>query len=99
MLSDWDNVSEFHLRLRTIAGYETPGFFWVVIISGFLAVVIPCFVYSPNIANLAILGTFSAFNGIVMYVIFSIANPFTGALAIDSDTIENLLVMMTGTAM
>ena len=99
MLTDWDHVSEFHLRLRTIAEYEAPAFFWIVIISGFLAVVIPCYVYSPNIANLAILGTYSAFNGIVMYVIFAIGNPFTGALAIDSNVMDNLLAMMGSTSL
>jgi len=94
MLKDWDTVSEFHVRLRTIAEYEAPGFFWVVILSGFLLVVVPFYVYSPSIANLTMLGAYSAFNGLVMYVIFSIANPFTGALAIDSNILENLLVTM-----
>jgi hypothetical protein len=95
MLADWDTVSEFHTRLRTIAEYEAPGFFWVVILSGFLLVVVPFYVYSPSIANLAMLSTYSAFNGLVMYVIFSIANPFTGALAIDSNILENLLATMS----
>jgi hypothetical protein len=97
MLKDWDAVSEFHLRLGAIAEYEAPGFFWVVIISGFLVVVILCYVYSPNIANLAMLGTYAAFNGLIMYVIFSIANPFTGALAIDPNILESLLAMMGST--
>jgi len=98
MLADWDTVSEFHLRVRTISEYEAPGFFWVVIISGFLVVVIPFYVYVPSIANLIILSTYAAFNGLVMYVIFSIANPFTGALALDSDIFENLLTMLSSTA-
>ena len=98
MLTDWDTVSEFHGRLRTIAEYEAPHFFWVVILSGFLLVVVPFYVYSPSIANLAMLSTYSAFNGLVMYVIFSIANPFTGALAIDSSILENLLVTMSSAA-
>ena len=98
MLTDWDTVSEFHVRLRTIAEYEAPGFFWVVIISGFLLVVVPFYVYSPSIANLAMLSTYSAFNGLVMYVVFSIANPFTGALAIDSNILENLLATMRSAA-
>lgn len=98
MLTDWDIVSEFHMRLRTIAEYEAPGFFWVVILSGFLLVVVPFYVYSPSIANLAMLGTYSAFNGLVMYVIFSIANPFTGALAIDSNILESLLATMSSAA-
>ena len=97
MLKDWDAVSEFHLRLGTIAGYEAPGFFWVVIISGFLAVVILCYVYSPNIANLATLGIYAVFNGLIMYVIFAIANPFTGALAIDTNIAASLLAMMGST--
>ena len=98
MLTDWDTVSEFHTRLRTIAEYEAPGFFWVVILSGFLLVVVPFYVYSPSIANLAMLSTYSAFNGLVMYVIFSMANPFTGALAIDSNILESLLATMSSAA-
>jgi len=98
MLTDWDTVSEFHVRLRTIAEYEAPGFFWVVILSGFLLVVIPFYVYSPSIANLAMLSTYSVFNGLVMYVIFSIANPLTGALAIDSNILGNLLATMSSAA-
>jgi hypothetical protein len=94
MLADWDAVSDFHLRLRTIARYEAPGFFWLVIISGFLAVAILCYAYSPTVANLAMLGTYAAFNGLIMYVIFSIANPFTGALAIDASVLDNLLALM-----
>jgi hypothetical protein len=99
MLKDWDIVSEFHQRLRTIAGHEAPGFFWIVIITGFFAVVIPCYIYSPKIANLAMLCTYAAFNGLVMYVIFAIANPFTGPLAIDSHILVNLLAIMGRTAM
>ena len=98
MLTDWDTVSEFHVRLRTVAEYEAPRFFWVVILGGFLLVVVPFYVYTPSIANLAMLSTYSAFNGLVMYVIFSIANPFTGALAIDSSIFENLLATMGSAA-
>ena len=94
MLSDWDTVSGFHIRLRAIAEYEAPNFFWIVIIAGFIAVVIPFYVYSPKIANLMILSSYAAFNGLVVYVIFSIANPFTGPLAIESTILENLLAMM-----
>ncbi|NOR41280.1 MAG: DUF4239 domain-containing protein, partial [Gammaproteobacteria bacterium] len=63
MLKDWDIVSEFHQRLRSIVEYEAPAFFWIVIITGFFAAVIPCSAYSPKIANLVILSTYAAFNG------------------------------------
>lgn len=98
MLADWDAVSDFHHRVRTIAEHEAPGFFWIVIITGFLAVVIPFYVYSPSIGNLITLGAYAVFNGLVMYVIFSIANPFTGALAIDSHIFESLLVSLNSAA-
>jgi hypothetical protein len=94
MQADWDTVSDFHQRLRAVAEYEAPGFFWFVIISGFLVIVIPCHVYSPKPSNLVTLSAYAAFNGFVMYVIFAMANPFTGPLAIDSHILDNLLVTM-----
>lgn len=69
-----------------------------MIIAGFLVMVIPCYVYSPKIANLVMLSVFAAFNGMVMYVIFAIENPFAGPIAIDSKVLENLLAMMGSTA-
>lgn len=97
MTADWDSVSEFHARLRSVAEYEAPNFFWIVIIAGFLVIVIPCNVYSPKLSNLVTLSVYAAFNGFVMYVIFAMANPFTGALAIDSHILDNLLMMMEST--
>jgi len=94
MQADWDAVSELHQRLRSVAEYDAPNFFWIVIITGFLVIVIPCNVYSPKLSNLVTLSAYAAFNGLVMYVIFTMANPFTGALAIDSHILDNLLVMM-----
>jgi hypothetical protein len=88
MLDDWDSVSEFHQRLRTTAHYEVPGFLWVVMITGFLVVMFPCYVCAPKITNLITISMFAAFNGIVMYVNFSIADPFTGPAAIDSFILE-----------
>ena len=98
MLADWDKVSEFHLRLRTTAHNEVPHFLWLVMVTGFLVVVFPCYVYKPKLANLATLSVFAGFNGIVMYLIFSIANPFTGPGAIESTALVDLLNMMSSTA-
>lgn len=98
MLADWDTVSEFHQRLRAAAEYRSPGIFWVVIIVGFFAIIIPCYVYSPRIANLVMLSTFAAVNGLVMYVILAIQNPFTPPVAFDSTALANLLEMLGSTA-
>ena len=98
MLADWDKVSEFHQRLRTTAHNEVPQFLWLVMLAGFLVVVFACYVYRPSLANLVTLGMFAAFNGLVMYVIFSIANPFTGPAAIDAFILDELLALMSSTA-
>jgi hypothetical protein len=97
MLADWNKVSEFHQRLRVTAHNEVPHFLWVVMLTGFLVVVFPCYVYRPTLANLVTLGVFAAFNGLVMYVIFSIANPFTGPAAIDTFILPELLELMSNT--
>ena len=94
LMADRDTVSEFHQRLRAAAEYRSPSIFWVVIIVGFFAIIIPCCVYSPGIANPVLLSTFAAVNGLVMYVILAIQNPFTPPVAFDSNALANLLEMV-----
>ena len=94
MLRDWDIVSDLHQRLKASVELTFPNFFWVVIVSGFIAIVVPCHVYSPTTSNLVMLGTFAALNGLVMYVIYAIGNPFLEPVSIDSTVLENLLTMM-----
>ena len=69
----------------------------MVIIVGFFAIIIPCYVYSPKLANLVMLSTFAAVNGLVMYVILAIQNPFTPPVAFDSTALTNLLEMLGST--
>ena len=94
MVADWDSVSNFRLEMRAEATYESPDILWVVIITGFFAIVIPCYVYSPNIANLVTLGTFAALNGLVMYVVLALENPFNEPFAIDANVLSFLLESM-----
>lgn len=76
-----------------------PFFFWLVAISGFFSVVIPCYAYSPRATNLLSLGTFAAYNGIVIYAILAAVDPFTEPGAIESTALENLLAAMKGQGM
>jgi hypothetical protein len=99
MVANWIKVSTFLVRLRGLSKHETPTFFWVVVIVGFLAVVIPFYIYSPNLVNLIMLSTYAAFNGFVMYVVFLITNPFAGALSVHTDVIETLLSSMLSSAL
>lgn len=94
MLADWDTVSDLRHQFLTAAGSEAPGFFWMVAIFGFFSVIIPCYVYSPKLLNLVTLSVFAAVNGLVMYVIFAIADPFTGPGAIEPTALETMLATM-----
>lgn len=84
MLEDWDTVSEYRNKLQAATDHRAPTFYWLVLVSGFLAVVVPCCVYAPTRPTLVGLGLFGAYNGIVMYIIFVIANPFVGSAAVES---------------
>ncbi len=97
MLADWDALSGFREQLRAAVGYQLPRFFWIVVIAGFFAVVIPCYAYSPNVGNLVSLSTFAAFNGIVMYVMFAITDPLSGPGAIEANSLQDLLTVIDST--
>lgn len=94
ILADWDAVSNFRQQLEASVKYQVPNIFWWVAILGFLAVVVPWFVYAPVAANLTMLGTFSAFDGLVLYAILAVSNPFNGAGSIGFGPLESLLVLM-----
>lgn len=98
MLADWDLVSELRQQLKAAVGYTVPAVFWLVAVTGFFAVVVPCYVYAPKLVNLATLSVYAAFNGMVMYVMFAIANPFTGIAAIEFTELQKVSAMMENTA-
>ena len=66
MHGDWDSISEYRREIEVAAGYQMPSFFWILVIAGFFAVVVPAFVHSPTFANLLALSVFAAYNGLVM---------------------------------
>lgn len=99
MVANWSEVLAVLVRIRSIAEHEAPAFFWVVVIVGFVAVVIPFYIYSPSLANLVMLSIYAAFNGLVMYVIFAIANPFAGALAVHTEILQRALSIMVSPAL
>jgi hypothetical protein len=96
MLSDWDAVSAHQEKIKVAAQHVVPDFFWILAVSGFFAVVIPAYVYSPKLSNLITLSTYAAFNGIVLFMILAIDNPFLGPGAIKSVALEELLATISG---
>ena len=95
MLADWESVLGLRNRLQIATNARMPFLFWLVAVSGFFAVLFPCFIYSSSPQNLTMLGMFAAFNGIVLYAIFAIGNPLMGPGAVESTTqLHSLLETM-----
>ena len=90
VMEDWDTVSEYRRAREMAANYRVPGFFWAIAIVGFFLVALPYFVFEPKGANLCTLAAFAAYNGIILFFIISIANPFSGSIPLQPDTFERL---------
>lgn len=90
ILINWDEVSTYRRGRLTAASREIPFFFWVLATSGFVAMVIPFYAFSPRVGNLLTIATLAAFHGAVLYFIFAMTNPFTEVGTVTPDTIERL---------
>ncbi len=95
MLKAWDAISEYRRAYQVASVRKVPTFFWVLAILGFVSVTIPFYVFSPGFANIFILTVFAASTGIVIYFIYAMGNPFTGAAAIEPIALERLSAEFT----
>jgi len=98
LLEDWDAVSQYRRGREAAALREVPGFFWVLAIAGFVAVVLPYYVFSPRKSHLLILTLFGAFNGLVFHFIIELNQPFDGDGAIEPVAFERLYAEDMATA-
>ena len=90
MLKDWDTVSEYRRSYQAASARKIPAFFWVMAILGFAFITIPFHAFSPKPSNLTVMTVFAAFNGIVIYFIYAMNSPFTGAAPIEPVALEQL---------
>lgn len=98
MLKDWDSISGYLSEIEVAVGYRMPRFFWILVIAGFFATVVPACVHPPTFPNLLALSVFAAYNGLAMYSILAIENPYTGPDAIHSVALEHLVETIGQTA-
>jgi hypothetical protein len=96
VLSDWNTVAGYQEQIKVAAAHPVPDFFWILAVSGFFAVVIPAYVYSPKLSNMITLCTYAAFNGVVLFMILAIDNPFIGPGAIKSVALNEVLAAISG---
>lgn len=79
-------------RQRQLRGYQAAGHvpfeFWFAAISGLALIGALMFIYAPSPKHLAIIGAYSIYAGIVLYMIFDLSRPFGGLVTVGPDAFE-----------
>ncbi len=91
MIRDWEIIAKTRIARVAAATHEVPTFFIVICIIGFFFAMIPYFAFSPKFANIFLLVVHAAFNGLIIYFILIIANPFSLSVAIEPKALETLM--------
>jgi hypothetical protein len=91
MILDWDIVAKSRIARLAAAAHELPTFLISVCIVGFFFVTAPYFAFTPKIANLFLITLHAAFNGLIIYLVLIIANPFSIPAPIEPTESEVLL--------
>ncbi len=91
MIQDWDMVSRARISRVSFAVYGVPAFLMGVCIAGFFFAVAPYFAFAPKAANLCLISLHAFFNGLIIYLILAVANPFSLPARIEPAVFEMLM--------
>ncbi len=91
MIQDWDIVSRSRIARVSFAVYGVPAFLMGVCIAGFFFAVAPYFAFVPKAANLFLISLHAFFNGLIIYLILAVANPFSMPARIEPAAFEMLM--------
>lgn len=83
MLKDIETISESRNLRRADYSSGVTGLFWVVAISGIVFIVLPYFVFRPRPINILLLTIFATYNGMVIYTISVMSNPYSPPAAVE----------------
>lgn len=82
MLHDIETISESRNIRSADSASGVTALFWFVAILGIVFVVLPYFVFPARKVNLLLLGSFAAYNGVVIFTILSLTNPYSPPRAV-----------------
>ncbi len=83
MLKNMASIARFRERRLIGSWGNVPSIFWVVAIVGFVLICLPYFVFEPSSTNMMLLCIFAAYNGLVLYVIYSTGHPFDSPVTVE----------------
>ena len=97
ILADVDAISDNRL-IRLNGALAEPPVYINVVFFGFL-VTMACFgAYRPQVPLVALVSLYTAFVGLVLYLIVSLSDPFHGAMGLGPEPFEQLVVAMQSEA-
>ncbi len=88
MLEDIGPISESRNIRVADASSGVTGLFWMVALPGVFFVVIPYFVIRASLLHFLLLGCFAAYNGLVMFTIFVMSNPYSPPFPVEPDAFK-----------
>lgn len=83
MLHDLDTISETRNNRQADYASGVTSLFWLVVFAGIFIIVLADFSIQNRPLNLLFLFLFTAYNGIVIYTIMAMSNPYTPPGAVD----------------
>jgi len=86
-----DEVEHYRaLRLFDIKGNLLP-IFWYIAIFGYIAVLLPLFVYPPSLRRCVLISLYSSTVSVVLLGIFILSHPYSAAAGVEPDIFQWLL--------
>lgn len=93
LLARIDAVADHRLVRLDNARAKPPGFLYVVVL-GFLITMVCFGAYRPQPPLVTLLALFSAFFGLVFYLVLTLADPFQGTIGVEPDRFEDVVEVM-----
>ncbi|MEM6620671.1 MAG: hypothetical protein AAF674_00455 [Pseudomonadota bacterium] len=97
MLDNVQKIAALRVARDVSARHHINPLFWLAAVVGLVFVTIPYFVFPPNWRNLVLLSVYGGFSGLIMFIIFAMADPFAKPAQVQPTALERLLERGIGT--
>jgi hypothetical protein len=92
-IADVDLISDYRMS-RLQQAREQPPLVLIVVFTGYLVTMVYFGVYQPRRVVVGLISFYTAFVGVVIYLILAMSNPFQGVMAIDAAPLEYVIETM-----
>lgn len=94
MLSSLHGISTARDMRQGEADTSMASLFWFAALSGVVLIAIGYYIYPPERQNLVLMTLFSAYTGVILFLIFGFSNPYSPPAALTPAPLEKLAVKL-----